>query len=403
MKEIFNMNIISDYFDNSFEKLTHSFLSKNTYGKITVIFPSKKLYIFNGTEKGYEADIKLNNYNLFYKLLRKGSVGFAESYMDNDFETNNLSQLLLFARQNELSYLNQKKAKWFHNFIIKIQHYMKKNTKFRSKKNISHHYDLGNNFYKHWLDESMTYSSGLFQQNSDDLYKAQLNKYIGIAEPLKLNDNSELLEIGCGWGGFSTFVAKRYGANVKAITISKEQFNFASEKIAREGLNEKISIEMRDYRDIKDQYSNIASIEMFEAVGKQYWKQFFDIIKTSLTNDGLATMQIITIEENKAHYYQSNPDFIQQYIFPGGVLPSKKQLSIITDLIGLKLNEYKSFQHSYAKTLELWNKKFQDSWTHISQQGYSLRFKRMWEYYLCYCQAGFISGSTDVSQFILKK
>ena len=151
-----------------------------SYGKITVIFPSKKLYIFKGTTKGYEADIKLNNYNLFYKLLRKGSVGFAESYMDNDFETNNLSRLLLFAHQNELSYLNQKKAKWFHNFIIKIQHYMKKNTKFRSKKNISHHYDLGNNFYKHWLDKSMTYSSGLFEQNSDDLYKAQLNKYIGI-------------------------------------------------------------------------------------------------------------------------------------------------------------------------------------------------------------------------------
>tara|TARA_B100001123_G_C15340406_1_gene1034615 strand:- start:6400 stop:7242 length:843 start_codon:yes stop_codon:yes gene_type:complete len=280
---------------------------------------------------------------------------------------------------------------------------MKKNTKIGSKKNISHHYDLGNNFYKQWLDKSMTYSSGLFEQSSDDLYKAQLNKYIGIAEPLKLNDQSKLLEIGCGWGGFSTFVAKKYGANVKAITISKEQFNFASEKIASEGLNEKISIEMRDYRDIKDQYKNIVSIEMFEAVGKQYWLQFFDKIKSSLTNDGLATMQIITIEENRANYYQSNPDFIQQYIFPGGVLPSKKQLSTITTLLGLKLNEYKNFQQSYAKTLELWNKKFQDSWTHISQQGYSLRFKRMWEYYLCYCQAGFISGSTDVSQFIIKK
>ncbi len=403
MKEIFNMKIFSNYFDNSFEKLAHTFLSKNKYGSIKVIFPSKKFYIFKGYEEGYEADVRLNNYNLFYKLLRKGSVGFAESYMDDDFETSNLSKLLLFARQNELSYLNQKKAKWFHNFIIKIQHYMKKNTKIGSKKNISHHYDLGNNFYKQWLDKSMTYSSGLFEQSSDDLYKAQLNKYIGIAEPLKLNDQSKLLEIGCGWGGFSTFVAKKYGANVKAITISKEQFNFASEKIASEGLNEKISIEMRDYRDIKDQYKNIVSIEMFEAVGKQYWLQFFDKIKSSLTNDGLATMQIITIEENRANYYQSNPDFIQQYIFPGGVLPSKKQLSTITTLLGLKLNEYKNFQQSYAKTLELWNKKFQDSWTHISQQGYSLRFKRMWEYYLCYCQAGFISGSTDVSQFIIKK
>ena len=204
-------------------------------------------------------------------------------------------------------------------------------------------------------------------------------------------------------GQFSTFVAKKYGANVKAITISKEQFEFASQKIFKEGLNEKITIEMRDYRDVKDQYTNIVSIEMFEAVGKEYWQQFFDKIKNSLTIDGLATMQIITIDENRANYYQTNPDFIQQYIFPGGVLPSKKQLLNLTNLIGLKFEEYKSFNKSYAKTLELWNKKFQDSWSHISKQGFSLRFKRMWEYYFCYCQAGFISGSTDVSQFILKK
>ena len=397
------MNFFLNYFDSSIEKLAYNFLSQIKYGKIKVIFPSNKVQIFQGIEQGYEANIQLNNYNLFYKLIKKGSVGFAESYMDSDFATNNLSKLLLFARQNELSYLKQKKAKFLNNFIIKTQHYMNKNTKLGSKKNISHHYDLGNNFYKHWLDESMTYSSALFKDKNDDLLKAQINKYIGIAEHLKLNDNSKLLEIGCGWGGFSTFVAKKYGTKVKAITISKEQFDFASKKIAKEGLNEKISLEMQDYRDVTEKFTNIVSIEMFEAVGKEYWQQFFEKIKNSLFENGLATMQIITINDSKADYYQSNPDFIQQYIFPGGVLPSKKQLKEITHLKGLKFSEYRSFSNSYVKTLKEWNEKFQNSWIEISEQGFSDRFKRMWEYYFSYCQAGFISGTTDVSQFIIKK
>ncbi len=402
MKEIFNL-MLRYYLDNSIEKLIDKFLSKNNYGEIEVNFPSGKTSVYKGIYKGYKAHIKINNYRFFKKLLKKGSVGFAESYMDKDFESNNLSNLLLFAHQNELSYLKKKNAKWIYNFFIKLGHYLNQNTKKGSKKNISSHYDLGNNFYKYWLDESMTYSSALFKNDQDDLNKAQLNKYIGIAEPLQLNECSKLLEIGCGWGGFSTFVAKRYGTKVKAITISEEQYNFASEKISKEGLNEKITIEMRDYRDIQEKYTNIVSIEMFEAVGKEYWLQFFEKIKNSLNDNGLATMQIITIDETKANYYQNNPDFIQQYIFPGGVLPSKNQLINITRLIGLKFNEYKSFNTSYAKTLEIWNKRFQDSWNHISEQGFSLRFKRMWEYYFCYCQAGFVSGSTDVSQFLLKK
>ena len=397
------MGLFNYYFNNSIEQISNTFLSKIQHGKLNVNFPSGRKIKYNGNNEGLNADIKLNNYNLFYKLLKKGSVGFAESYMDGDYESTDLSKLLQFAHQNELSYLKEKKARWLSNVYIKIIHYLNQNSKRGSQRNISHHYDLGNNFYKHWLDETMTYSSALFKDKSDNLLKAQINKYIGIAEPLQLNDNSKLLEIGCGWGGFSTFVAKKYGTKVKAITISKEQFEFASKRIAKEGLNEKISIEMQDYRDIKDKFTNIVSIEMFEAVGKEYWQQFFEKIKNSLLENGLATMQIITINNNKAAYYQSNPDFIQQYIFPGGVLPSKKQLQEITYLKGLKLSEYRSFSNSYVKTLKEWNEKFQNSWFEISQQGFSDRFKRMWEYYFSYCQAGFISGSTDVSQFIIKK
>tara|TARA_B100001540_G_scaffold310509_1_gene328399 strand:+ start:903 stop:2096 length:1194 start_codon:yes stop_codon:yes gene_type:complete len=397
------MNIFKNYFSNSIERLAINFLSRNNYGEIYVTFPSGIVRNFIGNLQGHKADIKFNNYKLIYKLFKNGSIGFAESYMDGDFETQNLSNLLLFAHQNELSYLNKKKANFVNNFSIKLHHYLNKNTKKGSKKNIYHHYDLGNNFYKYWLDESMTYSSALFKNKTDDLNKAQINKYSEIVDQLKLNDNSKLLEIGCGWGGFSTFVAKNYGSKVKAITISKQQYEFTANKIFKEGLNDRVTLEMCDYRDVKEKFSHIVSIEMFEAVGKEYWRTYFDKLKNSLSDNGLASLQIITIKDEKVDYYQNNPDFIQQYIFPGGVLPSKNQIKKITNQIGLKCNEFKSFGQSYAKTLKLWNNQFQLSWEELSTMGFNLRFKRMWEYYLSYCEAGFTNGSTDVSHFLLNK
>ncbi len=404
------MNIFDDYNLNPTERFLDSFLSKNIYGKLIVTFPSgrKKIYYPSSSKlddfnSGMQADIKLNNFKLIYKLLRKGSVGFAESYIDSDFETNNLSNLLLFAHKNESSYIKKREGNFLNDIIVKFKHFLNENTRYKSKKNISYHYDLGNNFYKHWLDESMTYSSAVFEQNNENLFIAQQNKYRQIAEPLQLNENSNLLEIGCGWGGFSTYAAKKFGAKIRAITLSKEQFDFTSKKIAKEGLGEKIIVEIRDYRDVKEKYSSIASIEMFEAVGKKYWRNFFEKIRNSLTSKGIASMQIITIDDNKADRYQNNPDFIQQYIFPGGVLPSKKQLQEVTNSLGIKISECKSFNSSYAKTLNLWNQKFQNSWNLISKEGFNLRFKRMWEYYLSYCEVGFISGATDVSQFLIKK
>ena len=241
-----------------------------------------------------------------------------------------------------------------------------------------------------------------FDKDNLDLYEAQINKYSKVAEALSLNENSNLLEIGCGWGGFSSFAAKNYKSKVDAITISKEQFEFTSNIIQKEGLNEKVKVIFKDYRDINKKYSNIASIEMFEAVGKKYWESFLNVLKNSLSNNGLASMQIITIKDDNAENYQNNPDFIQQYIFPGGVLPSKKQLMLLSKRVGISWSEARSFKNSYAKTLNIWNNKFQMVWPNISEQGFSIRFKKMWEYYLSYCEAGFISGATDVSQFIIK-
>ena len=394
---------IDNYFNPYLQKVANNFLKKIEYGSIYVQYPSKKIIKYSGNKSGYNAQISLNNYRLFLKLFKKGSIGFAESYMDGDFESSNLLNLLLFANQNEANFLKNKKAGLIYNYLIKFKHYLNNNTKPKSKKNIKYHYDLGNNFYKYWLDDSMTYSSALFHENENNLHQAQINKYKGIAEPMQLNENSTLLEIGCGWGGFSTYIAKNYGSKIRAITISKEQFEFTSKKIFTEGLNEKIKIEMKDYRDISEKFTNIASIEMFEAVGKKYWHTFFNKIKNSLLENGIASFQIISISDEKVEYYQNNPDFIQQYIFPGGVLPSKAQLKNLTTEIGLGFEESLSFKKSYAKTLNLWNKKFQSSWSSIEQEGFNIRFKKMWEYYLSYCEAGFLTGATDVSQFIIKR
>ena len=396
------MKSINQYLDHSMKKISDNFLTKLNKGKLSVIYPDGFQKFFVADSIGYEVDIKLNNYKLFSKVLRKGAVGFAESYMDGDFETRNLSKLLLFGYDNENYFLDNKKN-LIISYYIRFKHYLNENTKSKSKKNIEYHYDLGNNFYKHWLDQSMTYSSAIFPEKNQNLYDAQIHKFDQIVKPMNLNENSDLLEIGCGWGGFSSHVAKKYKAKIKAITISKAQFEFASQRILEEGLNEKVTIEMRDYRDINDSYSNIASIEMFEAVGKKYWSTYLDALKKSLAPEGLASLQIITIKDDKAEKYQNNPDFIQQYIFPGGVLPSKKQLKKITDDIGLSFVELQNFKNSYARTLNIWNKTFQNAWPDIASQGFSLRFKKMWEYYLSYCETGFLNGATDVSQFIIKK
>ena len=397
------MSFISDKFESSIELSSDYFLNRIHYGKLKVMFPSGKVKTYLGKEPGYYAEININTFVFLKKIFKKGSVGFAESYINGDFSSKNLTDLLMLAFENENHFLFNLKTNWFYLSYSKIKHYFKENSKLQSKKNIKYHYDLGNEFYRKWLDESMTYSSAFFENENEKLAIAQQNKYKIIAENLSVNENSNILEIGCGWGSFSSFIAKSYGCKVEAITISKEQFDFASKKIFKEGLNDKVKIQFKDYRDINEKYSKIASIEMFEAVGKKYWQKYFEIIKNSLSNNGAAALQIITIDEERAKYYQNNPDFIQQYIFPGGMLPSKKQIKNITNQIGLKSYILKSFGKSYAKTLSLWNKQFQLSWDELNKMGYNSKFKRMWEYYLSYCETGFISQSTDVSHFLIRK
>ncbi len=397
------MNFFKNNLDKTFERLVKKFLAKIKYGHLVVKFPSGEKKTYSGIEDGLTASIDIHNYKFLSYIFKRGSVGYAEAYMKGFYSTSNLTNLLMLSHKNEKYFLDNVNSNIFYSTFSKIRHFLKDNSKSQSKKNIKYHYDLGNKFYEQWLDQSMTYSSAIFDNKNTNLLDAQQNKYKKIADSLSLNENSKTLEIGCGWGGFTSFVAKNYKCKVDAITISREQFDYTASKIQKEGLGEKVAVHFKDYREISNKYSNIVSIEMFEAVGKKYWNSYFDIIQNSLAEDGKAALQIITINENRANDYQNRPDFIQQYIFPGGMLPTKKQLEISAREVGLKCLELLSFGNSYAKTLNIWNAQFQESWNEVARFGFDKKFKRMWEFYFSYCETGFLSSSTDVSHFLLNK
>ena len=281
--------------------------------------------------------------------------------------------------------------------ITKVTKVFETNTIKKSKSQISFHYDLGNNFYNLWLDTSMTYSSAIFK-NSKTLEEAQYNKYKNLADVTKIKKHNTVLEIGCGWGGFVKYVNNNIGSKITGITISKEQFEYAKK------YNSHLSnIELLDYRKVNKKYDKIISIEMFEAVGHRNWNVFFKSLSNLLKKNGLAGLQIITIAENNFSYYLQRKDFIQKYIFPGGMLPTKTILKTLAEENNLLIKECKSFSEDYAKTLSLWRSNFIANWDKVEKLGFDQNFKRLWEYYLCYCEVGFKTGVIDVSQFLLKK
>ena len=277
-----------------------------------------------------------------------------------------------------------------------------KNTKSRSKENIAKHYDLGNEFFSLWLDDTLTYSSAIFNENSKNLSEAQNNKYQKLIDLIKPNNGDKVLEIGCGWGGFAEYLGKKYDVKLDCITISKKQFEYAKERIHKCGLNEKVNIEIKDYRDLQGKYNSIASIEMIEAVGQNYLDGYFKTIKNNLSGGGKAAIQAITIDDNLFDRYKNKQDFIQKYIFPGGFLPNKNSINRYVSDNGLTINSYISYADHYADTLKIWRNQFIKKWELIKNQGFDLKFKRMWEFYLSYCEAGFKSKNIDLIQFSLQ-
>tara|TARA_B100001142_G_scaffold285104_1_gene299198 strand:+ start:1822 stop:3000 length:1179 start_codon:yes stop_codon:yes gene_type:complete len=344
--------------------------------------------------------IKIKDESFNYNLIKNGSIGLGECYMKGFFTTNNLSDLI------ELTARNIKIIHKFSGiFDLPLFNYFKnkiiKNTKNRSKQNIAKHYDLGNDFFSLWLDKTLTYSSAVFENSKQDLLEAQNNKYQKLINLLKPSNGSKILEIGCGWGGFAEYLGRNYDVKMDCITISKKQFDFAKKRIHNCGLNEKVNIEIKDYRDLKNKYDHIASIEMIEAVGQNYLNSYFNTIKKNLTPLGTVGIQAITINDNLSKRYKNKQDFIQKYIFPGGFLPSKNELKNYVEANDLKFNEYNSYADDYANTLIIWRNKFNEEWETIKKQGFDLTFKRMWQFYLSYCEAGFKSRNIDLIQFSL--
>ena len=387
-----------DYFS---DKIVFGALKHIKHGRINLINYDKKKYTFGYKNDSLNVNIKINSPGLMKNIIRNGSVGLAESYINGDFETNNLQDLIEIAAKN-INIVHKFSGVFDFKLFNLIKNIFIKNTRKRSKKNIAKHYDLGNEFFSLWLDKTLTYSSGIFDEQKDDLELAQINKYRKLSDLVKPKPGDKMLEIGCGWGGYAEYIGKNYDIKLDCITISKKQYNFAKERIFKNGLNEKINIQMLDYRDVKNKYNSITSIEMIEAVGQDYLKSYFKKIKESLIQNGTAAIQAITIDDKIYKRYKSKTDFIQKYIFPGGFLPSKKEILKLSSENGLKFNESDSYGIHYSNTLSIWREEFLKKWADISKQGFDNKFKRMWNFYLSYCEAGFKSKNIDLIQFSLQ-
>ncbi|MBI3451994.1 MAG: class I SAM-dependent methyltransferase [Rhodospirillales bacterium] len=377
--------------------------SRIEVGALTVAVPNGRNYAAIGPRPGPLAAITIRRAATARRVLIGGNVGFAESYMDGDWETPDLAALLELACANEQAL----GAAHYGNAVLRLlrrfQNVFRANTRRGARRNIASHYDLSNAFYARWLDPTMTYSSAVFAKPGQDLADAQLHKFRRLAEKLDLRPGHRLLEIGCGWGGFATFAAREFGALVTAITISRAQLAHVRERVVREGLGDRIEVRFCDYRDLRETFDRIVSIEMFEAVGEKYWPTYFAKIRDCLVPGGRAALQIITIADRWFDSYRKGVDFIQRYIFPGGMLPSPAALRREIGRVGLALDRQEFFGSHYARTLAEWNRRFQAAWPEIVQLGFDQRFKRMWEFYLAYCEAGFRTGSIDVTQVSLIK
>ena len=386
---------------NISDQIVFKILKNIDQGYLEIIKYDGELLKFGDPNSSLKSVLKIKKPSFSFNLIKGGSVGFAESYMRDEFETDNLSNLIeITARNIKIIY------KFSGLLDFPIVNYVKnifiKNTRGRSKENISKHYDLGNEFFALWLDKTLTYSSAIFDERNKELSNAQNNKYQKLIDLIRPNNGDKVLEIGCGWGGFAEYLGKKYDVKLDCITISKKQFEYAKKRIHECGLNEKVNIEIKDYRDLKDKYNSIASIEMIEAVGQNYLESYFKTIKNNLSDNGRAAIQAIMIDDNIFDRYKTKTDFIQKYIFPGGFLPSKNIINKYVSENGLAIKSYDSYADHYSDTLAIWRNEFNKKWDLIKKQGFDLTFKRMWEFYLSYCEAGFKSKNIDLIQFSLQ-
>ncbi len=374
------------------------------WGSLRLITPDGQILDFQGEEQGAHAELHITHWRFARKVLQGAEIGFAECYRDGLFETPDLTSLLAVLSTN---YLALEEAIPLGKLIMRIQrrmHFFKKNTRQGSRRNIHAHYDLGNDFYQEWLDPSMTYSSALFADAHDNncLTSAQIAKYDHILDRLNLDPGARILEVGCGWGGFAEHAAKSRGMHVTAITISQAQFDYATARIESAHLAHLVEIKLIDYRDVPGQFDGVVSIEMLEAVGEEFWPIYFRTLKERLKPGGQAVIQTITIAEDKFDLYRRTTDFIREFIFPGGLLPSPDRFVQEANQAGFLEEGRRSFGHDYAETLRRWRTSFDEAGQKVRGLGFDERFQRLWRFYLTYCEVGFDMRFTDVSQFHLR-
>lgn len=384
-------------------RLAFNFASKLRRGTLDITLPDGRTLRCGGLEPGPAAQMTIHSYDFAWRLVQGGDIGIAEAYLRREWDTPNLTEFLYTFCVNHDLIQAMLGDKPIVRFTQSIRHWLNRNTKRQARRNIYAHYDIGNSFYSAWLDPSMTYSSAIFEDDAKDLAAAQNNKYKRLAEAINLQPSQTVLEIGCGWGGFAEFAAKTYDVKVVGLTISAEQRDFAQRRIQAAGLGDKVEIRLQDYRDERGKYNRIASIEMIEAVGEQFWPQYFTQLRDRLMPGGFAGIQAITIQDHLFKTYRREVDFIQRYVFPGGMLPSPEILKSLGEKFGVPVIRERIFGEDYAKTLATWRDNFRTAWPNLIPMGFDERFRRLWEYYLAYCEAGFLSGNIDVRHVVFAK
>ena len=373
------------------------------YGTANVVLPNGERLVFRGKDDGPEATLIVHRDRFARRCITGGQLGFCESYLDGDWSSPDPARWMEVFLRNEHQMQEVLIGQPWVRFLMKIPHAFKSNSRKGSRKNISRHYDIGNGFYKLWLDPGMAYSSALFSDTIRDLEAAQLNKYRVLSQRLGIQPGHHVLEVGCGWGGFAEFAAKEMGARVTAITISEAQLQYAQKRIQQAGLADRVNVIMKDYRDVEGQFDRIVSIEMIEAVGERYWPEYFKMLHDRLKPGGKAGIQAITIDEDWFDDYRNTADFIQKYVFPGGMLLTKTIMAKQTEMAGMHLESINGFGLDYARTLRLWQDRFQAAWPEIKKLNFDERFKKVWELYLFYCEAGFTARTIDVVHAVMTR
>jgi cyclopropane-fatty-acyl-phospholipid synthase len=372
-------------------------------GDISIRFPNGGSRHYRGRTPGPKVALDIRTWSALRRIAFGGELGFSEAYIAGEIGVDDVDALLRLASLNQ-HVLDQRLAGFgIMRFVNRMAHVLRPNTRKGSRRNIAAHYDLGNEFYRFWLDETMTYSSARFEADSDDLATAQTRKYRRIAELAGVQRGSRVLEVGCGWGGFAEMAARDLDCRPVSLTISDAQFRFARERIARAGLADKADIRLQDYRDSTGEYDAVVSIEMFEAVGEKNWPIYFQVLRDRMATGAKAALQIITIDEDRYPSYRKSADFIQRYIFPGGMLPTRRILENLAQRAGLSVLSSDGFGGDYARTLRMWGDRFRENWPDIQSLGFDERFRRMWDYYLRYCEVGFSLGKIDVVHLQLER